>query len=407
MAAHQCDVMTCSFSTKNRSNLVIHARTHTGEKPFRCNEKGCNYASAQSHDLVKHHMRKHTGEKPFRCNEKDCNYACVQSNDLVKHARTHTGEKPYRCNEKDCNYACANKNNLVIHARRTHTGEKPYCCNEKDCNYACVQSNDLVKHMRKHTGEKPFRCNEKDCNYASASSGPLVVHGRTHTGEKPYLCYFPSCLYASAYTRNLVAHINIHHNPDAQKNARKAIRTKAKEERLHAAMISADFSLHGRENYVNMKGCDLSDCPENFKKVDWVKFLRNGILLLLENDEFQHCAEEQSCEISRMTKVTEALRQGGNMCPIVWVRFNPDGFSIDGVRQKREKKVNFDDRVAELLRVVAAIESESVSASTPDMRVVYLFYNTEGTRVAPVAVAEYMDISGDGVKAFERCVVKI
>ena len=172
-------------------------------------------------------------------------------------------------------------------------------------------------------------------------------------------------------------------------------------------MIEADFSLHGREHYVTMKGCDLSDCPENFKFVDWVKFLRNGILLLLENDEFQHCTEEQSCEISRMTKVTEALRQGGNTCPIVWVRFNPDGFSIDGVRQKREKKVSFDDRVAELLRVVAAVESESVSASTPDMRVVYLFYDREGTRLAPLAVAEYMDISGDGVKAFERCVVKI
>ena len=68
-----------------RSNLKRHLETHSGKKPYKCDQ--CDYASAERGSL-KRHLRIHSGEKPFKCNK--CDYTSSQSCHLGKHVKIHS-----------------------------------------------------------------------------------------------------------------------------------------------------------------------------------------------------------------------------------------------------------------------------------------------------------------------------
>ncbi|CAI9160037.1 unnamed protein product [Rangifer tarandus platyrhynchus] len=112
----------CGQGSKDRSTLIIHQRTHTGEKPYVCGE--CGRSFSDKSNLISH-QRTHTGEKPYVCRE--CGRSFIQKSVLIRHQRTHTGEKPYVCRECGRNFS---RNSLLISHQRTHTGEKPYVCRE-------------------------------------------------------------------------------------------------------------------------------------------------------------------------------------------------------------------------------------------------------------------------------------
>uniref|UniRef100_A0A2K5XGZ7 Zinc finger and SCAN domain containing 5B n=1 Tax=Mandrillus leucophaeus TaxID=9568 RepID=A0A2K5XGZ7_MANLE len=133
-----CDV--CSKSFKYFSQLSIHRRSHTGERPFQCDL--CWKRFLQPSDL-RVHQRVHTGERPYSCDV--CQKRFAHESTLQGHKRIHTGERPFKC--KYCSKVFSHKGNLNVH-QRTHSGEKPYECPK--CQKSFRQLGTFKRHLKTH-----------------------------------------------------------------------------------------------------------------------------------------------------------------------------------------------------------------------------------------------------------------
>ncbi|KTG31728.1 hypothetical protein cypCar_00019707 [Cyprinus carpio] len=92
--------------------------------------------------------RIHTGDRPYKCAQPGCEKAFTQLSNLQSHQRQHNKDKPYKC--PNCYRAYTDSASLQIHlSAHAIKNAKSYCCSM--CGRAYTSETYLMKHMSKHT----------------------------------------------------------------------------------------------------------------------------------------------------------------------------------------------------------------------------------------------------------------
>lgn len=206
---HKCNI--CEKTFTQRSKLVAHTLSHTGEKPFAC--LICDKAYT-SRSKLNAHNRLHTQTNVHRCNICDKSfpypsyltehlkthektkyinvskeYACTLCSkrfrllkNLKIHLRLHTGKGLVRC--EICHKAFGQKYNLKVHLRTHGVIGKFLKCSY--CGKSFTARGNYVEHLRIHTRVKPFKC--RICNKSFSQSGHLKTHELSHNSSRPHQC---------------------------------------------------------------------------------------------------------------------------------------------------------------------------------------------------------------------------
>ena len=138
-----------------------------------------------------------------------------------------------------------------------------------------------------------------------------------------------------------------------------------------------------REHHISFS-CFSEESVSRFARIDFV-IQNKGCIIFLEVDENCHrFGYDAACDMKRMTYIMQGLTLGGNSLPVVFLRYNPDGYKVDGKTRRTKKKT----REHELIRWLEHFEPDR---GVP-LRIMYMYYDsvTVGKDLVPQATLDPM-----------------
>ncbi|XP_072948854.1 uncharacterized protein [Epargyreus clarus] len=129
----------CGMAFNMKGNLNNHMKRVHSEKSGKCT------ICLKTFSDLEVHMRKHTGEKPFVCEV--CNAAFALKRCLAHHMLfKHENSAKYKCSIGECTKTFPTATMLEFHLLKQHTNHTPYVC--QHCSRGFFRASDLSRHLR-------------------------------------------------------------------------------------------------------------------------------------------------------------------------------------------------------------------------------------------------------------------
>ena len=263
--------------------------------------------------------------------------------------------RTFRCDRCNRNYASqeALDADIAAHAKRA----KWTCEHCPDTQFA--SKDNLRRHVGKKHGSRCKHCNI-NCTTLESRRDHEALHKDQIYGFL-HACEIPHCLVRCATQEQLAFHVQTNHlSSDDEKDT---------EDKLAVFLQSKNIGFtRDWSNHVTLP----LDCRANSARPD---FYLNAIsqatskVVLIDNDEHQH--KRYTAELERMRNIERALQEDELFKdkPILFIRFNPNGYKVDNV----VKTIPLCDAHECLL---ATIDTCSKQQLQKGLNVVYMYYDT-------------------------------
>lgn len=180
-----CD--QCDYKSNYKANLKKHVRhihEQKKERDIKCLECDKMFYTEEN---MRRHLKLHSGDRPYKCEEKDCEKAFKTPNGLKFHQVSHSNEKPLSCTV--CFKEFKTERCFIQHNKEVHDGApKDYKCYHEGCGFAFYKKSGLDRHLAYHSDNRSFFCTFDGCPKAFRTSDALKVHSLQHTNENPVSC---------------------------------------------------------------------------------------------------------------------------------------------------------------------------------------------------------------------------
>lgn len=312
---HKCPIDGCDHTTKTKQQLEDHISSHSDERPYQCDD--CDSSFKKETHLKEHIKLKHNDIRDFHCDE--CDYSAKTQSMFRTHKKKVHGNDEIQCKYEGCDYIARHHSYMKKHIETIH-GDPIYIC--EDCGKALTTDKAIKEHMIYHE-DKQFQCTFTDCDAMFYTSGDQRRHEILH-GEKQFKCKDENCSYEAHYQFVIDRHYEKIHSEEGM------LRQKRQEEKI-ARLLTKHGIPFAREHSISFS-C-ISDANK-YARIDFVIEMNGGIIFL-EVDEHQHRFgyDSVNCDLKRMSYVMESLVYSGNTLPILWLRYNPNVYRENGIKQ--------------------------------------------------------------------------